>query len=356
VRFAWFIASVWFGIGCAGAGSAPRLDTVEDKVAVVGDELRIDLAGTDPDGDRLDYSFQAPAALTHIEDRTTLSIAPGGSAVFRWTPIATDVGTHAFDFIVSDGSNDSMMTISIDVVASATAPIFRSPHGTGTTLDLTKQSCLELDVVVEDHDTSAVTLGQEEPVIAGATLVMRDPMHATWRWCPTPAQRAESRHTLVLAADDGRTKTIKNYIIVLREPAAPTCTDDSHEQDDTGAQARETSYPTFASTANQVCKNDDDWFAVPLYAGEVMTVDLVFAQTKPSEDLDLHLYNGAIDLTPCSAQQPELCDTDNGQSGDSNERMTFTAPAACTSACSYFVVVRGFDGASSPYGITISID
>jgi hypothetical protein len=331
------------------------LSTIEDQVAVVGEELRLDLDGTDPDGDRLTYKFHAPASLVEIENRTSMSVTPSGAGVFRFTPIAADLGAHAFDFIVSDGSNESVLTINIDVVASLGAPIFRQPLGTGTTLDLTKKPCIELDVVIEDYDTPAVTLTQEAPTIAGATLVQRDATHATWKWCPTTAQRAESRHTLILGADDGTTKTIKNFLVMLREGTGATCTDDSREPDDNATEARATTYPSYSSSANVVCKDDDDWYEVPLYAGEVMTVDLTFVQHNASEDLDVHLYKAGVDLTPCDVTQPELCSS-NGQSADSNEHMTFTTPAACTSVCTYFVVVRGFDGAASPYDISIAIN
>lgn len=350
MRFAyWFLVC-----GCVGAGSAPSLSTVEDRVAVVGEELRIDLDGTDPDGDRLSYRFAAPATLVEIENRTSMSVTPSGAGVFRWTPIASDLGAHAFDFVVSDGTNDSVTTINIDVVASATAPIFRAPLGTGTVLDLTKKDCIELDVVVEDYDTAAVTIAQQAPAIAGATLVQQGGTRATWKWCPSQAQRAESRHTLVLAADDGTTTTLKNFLVMLRESPDATCTDDTREPDDGPTQARDTTYPTYTSAANVVCQNDDDWYEVPLYAGEVMTVDLTFVQHDASEDLDIHLYKNGVDLTPCDIVHPELC-SPNGQSADSNEHLTFTAPAACTAVCTYHVVVRGFDGASSPYDISIAI-
>ena len=322
---------------------------------MVGEELRIDLDGTDPDGDRLTYKFHAPAGLVEIENRTSMSVTPSGMGVFRWTPLAADLGAHAFDFEVSDGTNESVLTINIDVVTMAGAPIFRAPIGTGTTLDLTKKDCIELAVEIEDYDTAGVTLTQEAPAIAGATLVQRDASHATWKWCPSLVQRVESRHTLILGADDGTTKTIKNFLVMLRESPAATCTDDAREPDDAAAQARETVYPVFTSTMNVVCQDDDDWYEVPLYAGEVMTVDLTFVQHNASEDLDVHLFKDGVDLTPCDVMHPELCSS-NGQSADSNEHMTFTTPAACTGVCTYHVVVRGFDGASSPYDIEIAVE
>lgn len=205
-------------VACSG-GSAPELDGLSDQVAQVGTELKLDLNGTDADGDRLSYSFRA-ADVTGIDDRAMITVSPSGVGVFRWTPIAADVGPHAFDFIVSDGDHDTTVTITIDVktaIGSATAPIFRQPLGSGTTIDLGKHTCIDLDIVIEDQDTAQVDITQQEPLIDGAELTQMDGQTATWHWCPTRAQEGDSRYTLVLAADDGENpKTIKNYLVVLR--------------------------------------------------------------------------------------------------------------------------------------------
>lgn len=205
-------------VACTGGGS-PELSGLSDQVAQVGTEFKLDLNGTDPDGDRLSYDFRA-ADLEDVDSRAMITVSPSGAGVFRWTPVASDVGEHAFDFIVSDGGNDTTVTITIDVrsaIGSATAPVFRQPLGTGTTIDLSKNMCVDLNVVVEDQDTAQVDITQEEPVIEGATLTQEDGQTATWHWCPTRAQEGDSRYTLVLAADDGENpKTIKNYLVVLR--------------------------------------------------------------------------------------------------------------------------------------------
>src|SRR6185312_2724029 len=139
---------------------------------------------------------------------------------FRWTPLAADLGEHAFDFKVSDGSNETTVTININVksaIGSQTAPIFRQPLGTGTTIDLSRANCVDLDVVVEDQDTPNVKIAQEEPTIEGADLKSVDGQSATWHWCPSRAQEGEDRYTLTLSADDGdNPKTLKNYLVVLR--------------------------------------------------------------------------------------------------------------------------------------------
>jgi len=686
--------SLWImtGITClattvaCGPNTAPELAAPGDQVAQVGTELTVNLDGTDQDGDHLSYGFHA-ADLGDLDGHAQMTQSPSGAGVFRWTPMGADVGRHAFDFTASDGNHTATVTISIDVrsaIGSATAPVFRQPLGSGTTIDMVQQQCVDVDIVVDDQDSPRVKISQDEPVIDGAELTVHDGTTATWHWCPTREQQAESRYTLVLDADDGdNPKTVKNYLVVLHggsgtscpgaapviahtphdvssildlaidatvtddkgvkdaplfyssmaPPATPldlskltqltmstvsgdrtsgvyrasvanpvahmaagtkqtlyyvfvasdnddatgscnhstvsqvytmtvtstgaadlpicaactgdaqcgagdecvrigsagatfclqacgagcpagytcsttplasvdgkmavqcvpdsgtcemstsachddtwevndtrsdashnpvltpdtydlvscpsttsatranddwfkivvpsdqrvdlqlaggpqsdldlhlyhsdgtvvtastsfdpdeeisvclpaatyyvkvngfgsarneyllaydshaescnvTCVDDAKEDDDTFSQARPTSFPTFSSTSNKICPDDDDWYKVPLFTGEVMTVDLAFSQSSDTQDLDLHLYKGSIDLTPCDVDHISTCTIEHGQSGSSNEHTTFTAPAGCDAGCDYFVVVRGFAHSSNTYGIAIGI-
>ena len=212
-------------VACGGGG-APELSGLTDQVAQVGTELKIDLNATDPDGDQLSYSFHA-ADLANVKDHATVSVSPSGAGVFRWTPLAADIGAHAFDFTVSDGDHDTTVTINIDVrsaIGAATAPIFRQPLGTGTTLDLSQKMCVDLDIVIEDQDSTQVTIALEDPHPDNMTLAQQDGLTAKFNWCPTREQEAESRYTVVLSADDGMNpKTIKNYLIVLRAGSGTSC-------------------------------------------------------------------------------------------------------------------------------------
>lgn len=210
-------------VACS-SGAPPEIANLEDQVAQVGTELKIDLLGTDADGDQLSYSYR----IADIDDDSAqITQSPSGAGVFRWTPLASDVGEHAVDFTVSDGDHDTTVTINIDVrsaIGSATAPIFRQPLGTGTQMDLVTMKCLDLDVVVEDQDSAMVTLALEEPFPMGMTLDQEDGLTARVRWCPTREQESENRYTLVISADDGdNPKIIKNYLIVLRGGATQNC-------------------------------------------------------------------------------------------------------------------------------------
>src|SRR6185295_4934698 len=112
-----------------------------------------------------------------------------------------------FDFKASDGDHDSTLPVTVEVrsaIGDATTPVFRQPLGTGTTLDLAVHTCVDLDVIVEDQDSVAVTIAQEEPVIEGAQLDQTGPLTATWHWCPSrPQIDGDDRYTLTLSADDG---------------------------------------------------------------------------------------------------------------------------------------------------------
>ncbi len=220
------LAGIVATTACAGDGVAPELGAVDDRVVAVGSELTIELVATDADGDALFYQFESNAASIHQRARLTRS--PSGTGVFRWTPLASDVGTWFFDFTVSDGAHDDTVTVAVEVrsaVGQNSAPLFRAPLGTGTTLDLAQKSCVELDVRIDDQDSTSVILGQEEPVIEGATIANDSGLAGTWRWCPSPAQiEADDRYMLVLSADDlANPATQKSYLVVLRKAVKPDC-------------------------------------------------------------------------------------------------------------------------------------
>ena len=84
-------------------------------------------------------------------------------------------------------------------------------------------------------------------------------------------------------------------------------------------------------------------------------MDLTFTQNTSSEDLDVHLYQDGTDLWPCDINDPSQCELDHGQGASSNEHATFAAPSTCSSGCDFYVVVRGWNGSTNNYDITIGI-
>ena len=216
------------GVACGPTGSSPVLDPIDDSVAYVGSEFRLELLASDEDVDALHFQY-ANDDLDDLASRAEVRNYGAGRAVFVWTPVAADVGDHPFDFSVNDEQgNTDRETIMITVrsgVGENNAPIFREPLGTGTTLDLSMRDCLDLDIVVEDTDSADVTITQETPLIEGAQLNQDTGASARWHWCPTPAQiMAQDRYGLILGASDGdNPMTVKNFLIVLRKQPKPDC-------------------------------------------------------------------------------------------------------------------------------------
>jgi hypothetical protein len=149
-------------------------------------------------------------------------------------------------------------------------------------------------------------------------------------------------------------------LTVSQEPTscAATCDADENEEDDGPAEARPAAIvpDPFATSDQSICSADDDWYEVELFGGELLVADLLFEQAGSREDLDLHLHDAdGVDLTPCTPEAPEQCALDNGQSADSDEHLEFAAPASCA-PCTFFVVVRGFDGSENRYDLSIGLE
>ncbi|MFO0635004.1 MAG: Ig-like domain-containing protein [Nannocystaceae bacterium] len=210
-------------------GGAPQITDPGDQTAVVGQQLTIDILATDPDGDSLEYRFAANG-VPDLAQTASMTVAPDGHGVFTFTPLASQLGMHLFDFIVSDGHNDSKLTININVVGAGgdgTLPIFRKPLGNGTVLDLEQAECVEFEIEIEDQDSTTVSLVQTPPLIQDAELSAdASGLSGRWSWCPNREQlEAADRYDLTLSAQDlpENPATLKDYVIVLRRRSGSDC-------------------------------------------------------------------------------------------------------------------------------------
>jgi hypothetical protein len=130
------------------------------------------------------------------------------------------------------------------------------------------------------------------------------------------------------------------------------CSDDTNEDDDSDAEARtaDLNGGAYNSNAQKICAWDDDWYAVEMFSGETLRSTLKFTQSSATQDLDLYLYDqNGTQLTQCTELDPLDCDPSNGQSGTSNENLTWSI----TSSGTYYVVVHGWEGSQSSYDICI---
>ena len=92
--------------------------------------------------------------------------------------------------------------------------------------------------------------------------------------------------------------------------------------------------------AGIVCAWDDDWFAKDLQAGDVVTVDLLYAHRRGG-DLDLYVYD------PSGARE-----LDHSRSISDDERVQVQVDEAGT----YFVRVDGFVSAENTYELRVTVE
>jgi len=226
--------------GCK-KGSAPVIQFIPDTEALVGQTLTLQILAVDPEGDAVDFRFEA-AGVPDINGTASMFTGADGQGIFTFTPLASQIGSHFFDFIASDGDNDGKLTIEITVrgaVGSGSVPIFRKPLGSGAVLDLEQSDSVSLDIEVEDPDSTEISLMTLPPTIDNSTLnVGSTGLDGNWEWTPTREQiEASDRYDLTLSADDGdNAATVKDFIIVIRKRSGAECPGDApvidHSADD----------------------------------------------------------------------------------------------------------------------------
>ncbi len=214
---------------CKEENQAPVVAPIESQGVAVGDTLTFTVFATDRDGDALTYAFEAPG-VPGVESSASISASPDGSGgAFSFTPTDEQVGTHIFEFVISDGSNEVRTSTTIAVTGgggSGSAPQFKRPLSQGTVLDLVESSCAEFDIEVEDPDSDSIVLTQVAPTIVGSELdAFPGGFEGRWSWCPSREQKDTSdQWDLTLSADDGdNPATLKDFTIVLRKPSGEGC-------------------------------------------------------------------------------------------------------------------------------------
>lgn len=211
-------------LGCAGETDSGRLTGPGPQVAAVGQELNISLELAGAQGD-VDYSVGFDHQAAGVLDTV---VRPDGSALVTFRPTGQDIGELMLKVSARDAVGYAETEVAIEVrstIGAATVPRFNRPQGEGTAIQTEQDDCVELDILIDDQDTAAVDIVQVPPLIEGANLQPDGPGAAIWRWCPTPAQRAErSRYVLTLGADDrDNPKTLKRYLIVLHDGGKIGC-------------------------------------------------------------------------------------------------------------------------------------
>ncbi|MBX3250317.1 MAG: PPC domain-containing protein [Myxococcales bacterium] len=206
-------------LACGGADA--ELAPLAPVTARVNAPLVVELAVLG-DADGLTFAYVAP-------DLPSLRVSvsgSGGGGTFRWTPLASHVGTHEFTIQLRDGSRtvDEKPLIVTVQPADDAAPVFIRP-GPGGTFDLTRDPCVDVAIEVRDDDSRSVDIRAGGTLPDGASITQLAEKSGVFEWCPSPDQvEAAERWTIPLAADDGdHPPTRLDYVVVLRAAAKPDC-------------------------------------------------------------------------------------------------------------------------------------
>ncbi|MBU0552206.1 hypothetical protein KKB55_13485 [Myxococcota bacterium] len=123
--------------------------------------------------------------------------------------------------------------------------------------------------------------------------------------------------------------------LVCQAGACVACAADSSEPNESQASATRASLG--GVTPHAICRQDTDWFAIPVCAGGVLEVNATF--THAEGDIELTLYDAAEMRLASSA------------SSDDDERLTWTAAEDTWAG----LKVYGFLGATNDYGLSVSV-
>ncbi len=207
------------------AGLAP----LQPRSATVGVELDVALRALGGGDVAFGYASDDLPDLTTRALKPTLTVFGGGQAMFRWTPLAGDEGEHQIHFTATAAGVVSGSTVTITVVAGADPIAFVEPVGDGTTLDLARASCADVQLLVEDTGAAQVDFSQGDTWADNAELDVSGPLSGALHFCPSAAQQQATSifPFSVVAMDDSGALAVKRYTVVLgavvTPPVQPSC-------------------------------------------------------------------------------------------------------------------------------------
>jgi hypothetical protein len=206
-------------VGCGPRGGA-QLDPIGPQTAVVGVELAVMLR---VNAARADFAYDSDLDMSDRHVVPTITPYANGEAMFRWIPLASDLGDHQFHFRATVGGAAATEAVTVHVVPGDNPITFRSPVGEGTTLDLGRTPCAQVPLLVDDTSATEVELAAGGAMPDGATISADGPLSGHLRFCPskTLAQAQSIFPFTIVATDDGGARTEKRYTIVLGILAPP---------------------------------------------------------------------------------------------------------------------------------------
>lgn len=135
-----------------------------------------------------------------------------------------------------------------------------------------------------------------------------------------------------------------NYSLSVDFQMSDCCQADPYEPNDSA----NTAALIFAGPIQpllSICRDDLDYYAIDLMAGDTLVVDLLFDQATEDQDLDVFIHDAADGrLTPC-------CQLENGQSVTADEHLEY----AISVSGRYHIVVEGYAGARNDYMMSVDV-
>lgn len=216
------VAALAVGALACGPRTGTELEPIAPQTAVVGQELAIMLRVATTA--HVDYAFASPDLdLDKRLIKPTLTAYANGEAMFRWTPLASDLGDHQIRFTATVDGVPASELVPVSVIGGADPIRFRAPVGEGTTLDLSRTPCAIVPLLVDDTSATEVDIEPGAGWPANAKLDRDGPLSGRLRFCPTKdqAQATTIFPFSLVATDDGGARAEKRYTVVLGTLPAP---------------------------------------------------------------------------------------------------------------------------------------
>jgi len=172
----------------------PRLQPIQPMRTSEGETLTFTLKASDPDKDRLSYSFVIGSARPRgasLNQRT---------GEFKWKPDFDQAGTYDFAFRVSDrfASETKHATVTVRQAGSH-PPKFLS---ISKKISAKAGKMVYLELKAEDPDGDILTFSVAASLPQGAKIVQSPPSLAVFLWEPAPHQVGS--HKIVFTVSDGK--------------------------------------------------------------------------------------------------------------------------------------------------------
>ncbi|MGZ3440595.1 MAG: hypothetical protein ACXVDD_13825 [Polyangia bacterium] len=343
-------------VGC-GPRTGTSLDPIAPQTAVVGVELGVMLRAATANA--VDFKFDSDLDLHERRVMPTLTPYANGEAMFRWTPLASDLGDHSFRFTATVDGVPATELVAVRVVAGADPISFRSPVGEGTTLDLARSPCAVVPLLGDDTSATEVEIAAGSAMPDGATIDRDGPLSGKLKFCPakTLAQQQTIFPFTIVATDNGGARTEKRYTIVLGILAPPVVVPVTNPNPNPNPPppACDTAAPTIVTTPHgDITTVGNPHIYAQLTDPHGIYNAIVFWSTTPPDDPanpDLFAMN-TVDMQRLSGTAQD------GQWGATIPSPVIDSPAGTTATIYYVIGTTDDDDAVSgcQYHATFSPD